>query len=80
MHAAMLLAAALGALGGAAPSEGADLVSQVRIEAPDPESLERFVEVETGRPLDPEATRRTVELIYATGQFEDVRVEVERDV
>ena len=79
MRAAILVAAALGALGGAAPSEGADLVSQVRIEAPDPESLERFVEVETGRPLDPEATRRTVELIYATGQFEDVRVEVERD-
>ncbi len=79
MHAVMLLAAALGALGGAASSEGADLVSQVHLEAPDPEGLERFVEVEAGRPLDPEATRRTVELIYATGRFEDVRVEVESE-
>ncbi|MEE8217632.1 MAG: BamA/TamA family outer membrane protein [Vicinamibacteria bacterium] len=79
MHIAVLLIAVLGPFVGLAAAEGADIVSKVRIEAPDPEGLERFVEVEAGRPLDPVAVRHTVELIYATGQFEDVRVELERE-
>ena len=79
MHIAVLLVAVLGPFVGLAAAEGADIVSKVRIEAPDPEGLERFVEVEAGRPLDPVAVRHTVELIYATGQFEDVRVELERE-
>ena len=74
MHLAALLVALLGVQGSPVPPGGADLVSQVRVEARDPESLERFVQIEAGRPLDPEAARRTVELIYATGRFEDVQI------
>jgi len=79
MHVAVFLVALLGAQGSPVPPGGADLVSRVRVEARDPESLERFVQIEVGQPFDPEATRRTVELIYATGRFEDVRVEVESE-
>lgn len=79
MHVTALLLVVLGSQGAPALPQGADTVSQVRLEAPDPEGLQRFVAIEVGRPLDPEASRRTVELIYATGQFEDVQVEVEPD-
>ncbi len=37
-----------------------------------------YVIIDEGAPLDPDALRRTVELFYATGEFEDVIVEVER--
>ena len=39
----------------------------------------RFVASAPGQPLDPEAVRRAVELIFATGRFEDVRVELVRE-
>ena len=51
----------------------------VRIEGPHPERLRPFVGLAAGRPLDREAVRRAVELIYATGRFEDVPVELVRD-
>ena len=56
-----------------------EYVQEVRIEAEDPERLERFVSLVPGRPLDAEAVRRTVELMHATGEFEDVRVRIERE-
>jgi outer membrane protein assembly complex protein YaeT len=74
---AMLLAV-VAITGESAPSPGAEIVHAVRIETAEPEPLERFVHIQPGLPLDPEAVRRTVELLYATGQFEDVRVEIER--
>ena len=55
-----------------------ELVRAVRIEADEPQRLVALVPVVTGRPLDREAVRRAVELIFATGRFEDVRVELER--
>ncbi|HVO12515.1 MAG TPA: BamA/TamA family outer membrane protein [Vicinamibacteria bacterium] len=55
------------------------VVDVVRIEAEHPERLLPFVEVVPGRPLDSEAVRRAVELIFASGRFEDVRVELHRD-
>ncbi len=61
---------------GAAPVE---LVRAVQIDAAQPERLRGLVELEPGRPLDREAIRRAVELIFATGRFEDVRVELVRD-
>jgi outer membrane protein assembly factor BamA len=48
------------------------------VDAERPERLEPVVGLRPGQPLDPEAVRRAVELIYATGRFEDVRVELER--
>jgi len=74
-----LLAAALlpFAFVGAAPDEG--YVRAVRIEAARAARLERFVGLVPGRPLDREAVRRAVELMYATGEFEDVVVELERE-
>ena len=55
-----------------------EYVREVRIETDEPERLARFVGLVPGRPLDPEAVRHTVELMYATGEFEDILVEVER--
>ena len=78
MLCAMLLAAVAIPAGESAPPPGGETVHAVHIEAADPEPLERFVHIKPGLPLDPEAVRRTVELLYATGQFEDVRVEIER--
>ena len=74
-----LLAAALlpFAFVGAAPDEG--YVRAVRIEAARAARLERFVGLVPGRPVDREAVRRAVELMYATGEFEDVVVELERE-
>jgi len=61
------------------PIPNEEYVHEVRIETDDPGRLARFVTLVPGRPLDPEAVRRTVELIYATGEFEDVRVLIERE-
>ena len=72
----MLVALLLLAL--ANPAEGEDRVRAVRIEAAHPERLEHLVDIVPGRPLEREAVRRTVELLYATGRYEDVRVELER--
>lgn len=79
MLAAMLLAVVSGPVGVPAPGAESESVRVVRIESEDPGRLERFVSLVPGRPLDPEAVRRTIELVYATGQFEDVRVWVERE-
>jgi outer membrane protein assembly factor BamA len=78
MLSAILLAAVALPTGPSVPDAGGEPVHAVRVEAPDPEALERFVHIRPGFPLDAEAVRRTVELLHATGQFEDVRVEIER--
>ena len=79
MLAAMLLVAISGPAATLAPSAAQEYVQAVRIETEDPERLGRFVSLVPGRPLDPEAVRRTIELMYATGEFEDVRVRIERE-
>ncbi|MGE5125556.1 MAG: outer membrane protein assembly factor [Betaproteobacteria bacterium] len=70
------------ALAGAAQPHAADapaeIVRAVRIEAEAPARLAPLVTLSAGRPLDREAVRRAVELIFATGRFEDVRVDLER--
>lgn len=72
----LLLALAGGPAAPAPSSE--EFVREVRIDTEHPEALARFVGLVPGRPLDPEAVRHTVELMYATGEFEDVLVEVQR--
>ena len=59
-----------------APAE--EIVRAVRVEAAPKEGLEAFVGLVPGRPLDREAVRRAVELMFATGRFEDVAVELRR--
>ena len=77
MRATLLLALAIAPPSGEASP--AEFVRVVRIEAEHPERLERFVGLVPGRPLDREAVRRAVELMFATGRFEDVTVELERE-
>jgi outer membrane protein assembly complex protein YaeT len=60
-----------------APAAPTEYVQAVHIESEDSERLKRFVNLLPGRPLDPEAVRRTIELMYATGEFEDVQVYTE---
>lgn len=71
---------ALGLLLGAAPgTASAEIVRSVRIEAPRPERFARYLDqLRPGEPPEPPAVRHAVELLYATGEFEDVVVEVER--
>ncbi|HSD67190.1 MAG TPA: POTRA domain-containing protein, partial [Vicinamibacteria bacterium] len=76
MIAAVLLALALGVPPDAAPA--GELVRAVRVEAAARERLLPLVGVVPGRPLDREAVRRAVELMYATGRFDDVVVEIVR--
>jgi outer membrane protein assembly factor BamA len=78
LAALLLLAVPAPEVARAPPSQG-EYVHEVRIEADDPGRLARFVALVPGRPLDPEAVRRTVQLMHATGEFEDVRVRVERE-
>jgi outer membrane protein insertion porin family len=73
MQVALLLVLALAPRAGDTAAD--ELVRAVRIEADHPGQLQPFISLAPGRPLDPEAVRRAVELIYATGRFEDVRVE-----
>jgi outer membrane protein insertion porin family len=61
----------------ATPAED-EYVRSVRVVAEDAARLTGFVGLVPGRPLDPELVRRAVELIFATGRFEDVRVELVR--
>jgi outer membrane protein assembly factor BamA len=75
----MLLVAVSSPGAALAPVAGQEYVQAVRIEAEDPERLGRFVSLEPGHLLDPETVRRTIELMYATGEFEDVRVRIERE-
>jgi outer membrane protein insertion porin family len=53
-------------------------VRGVRVEGQDAARLAPFVGIVPGEPLDHEAVRRAVELIFATGRYEDVRVELVR--
>jgi outer membrane protein insertion porin family len=78
MWAALLLALAASPPAGDAGA-AAEFVRTVEIEADRPERLAPFVGLVPGRPLDREAVRRAVELIYATGLYEDVRVELVRE-
>jgi outer membrane protein insertion porin family len=73
----VLLAAPAGP--GAWPREGEPL-SSVRVEAPaaEAERLLAFVELGPGQPYRADAVRHAVELIHATGEYEDVWVEAER--
>jgi outer membrane protein insertion porin family len=72
----LLLAARAGA-----PAEGAaaETVREIRLETEHPERLRRFVPLAVGARLDREVVRRAVELMFATGRFEDVVVDLERD-
>jgi outer membrane protein insertion porin family len=70
----------LGVLLAAAPplSSAEPPVVAVRVEADggDAQRLQRYAdEVDVGAPLDPEVVRHLVELIHATGEYEDVVVE-----
>jgi outer membrane protein insertion porin family len=76
---AAALAIVLSPLASAPAAASPEFVRAVRVEARNKERLERFVGLVPGRPLDKEAVRRAVELIFATGRFEDVRVFVERE-
>jgi outer membrane protein assembly factor BamA len=76
MLAGVLLVLALGPPPDAAPA--GESVRAVRIEAEQRERLLPFVGLVLGRPLDHEAVRRAVELMYATGRFDDVVVELVR--
>ena len=64
-----------------APLARADstLVRRVSLELPAAEAgrLKRYVTLREGEPWDPASARRTVELLYATGEFEDVAIDTE---
>ena len=60
------------------PPPAEEFVRAVRVEAAQREGLEAFVGLVAGRPLDREAVRRAVELMFATGRYEDVLVELRR--
>ena len=75
-----LMALRLAAAGGAGlPAEG-EPVASVQVDAPAPEAarLLAFLELQAGEPYRAEAVRHAVELIHATGEYEDVRVEARR--
>jgi outer membrane protein assembly factor BamA len=56
-----------------------EFVRAVRVDSEQRERLLPFVGLVPGRALDREAVRRAVELIFATGRFEDVVVELHRE-
>ena len=60
------------------PPPAEEFVRAVRVEAAPKEGLEAFVGLVAGRPLDREVVRRAVELMFATGRYEDVLVELRR--
>ena len=72
MTAALLLAGALASFEGEA-------IASVSVDAPaaDAARLSGLVELRPGEPLRREAVRHAVELLHATGEFEDVVVEAE---
>ena len=64
-------------LSGPVPPAG-ELVTAVRIEttaSQDVDRLKRYVAVREGAPLDPDQVRRSVQYLFATGEFADVIVE-----
>ncbi len=73
----LAVAASLGEL--KAPEVGGERVRAVEIEADQAERLRSFVALTPGQPLDREAVRRAVQLMFATGRFEDVPVELVRE-
>ena len=75
---AALLVLALLARRGRSLRPAEEFVRAVRVEAEQPERLLPFVGLVPGRPLDREELRRAVELMFATGRFEDVAVELVR--
>ena len=79
MLAGALLVLALGASQEAPPPAAPEFVRAVRVESLDRERLLPFVGLVPGGPLDAEAVRRAVELMFATGRFEDVVVELQRE-
>jgi len=74
MLAFALAAAALAAT----PAAEGEYVRTWRVASEDAAQLAAFVGLVPGRPLDHEAVRRAVELIFATGRYEDVQVEIVR--
>jgi outer membrane protein insertion porin family len=68
-----LVVLALLALGPGPPPES-EIVRSLNVEAPAPERFLRYIDQKVGAPYDPAAVRRAVELLYATGEFEDVEV------
>jgi outer membrane protein assembly complex protein YaeT len=71
----LLLALALSAQ--AAATAPAETVAAVVLDVPaeDRARLERYVDLRPGEPLRDEPVRRTVEVLFATGEFEDVVAE-----
>jgi outer membrane protein insertion porin family len=57
--------------------EGSPRVTSVSLDAPAAETarLARYLEIKVGEPLDPAAVRHVVELLFATGEFQDVVAE-----
>jgi outer membrane protein assembly factor BamA len=60
------------------PAPVTEFVRAVRVDSARAEELLPFVGLVPGRPLDREAVRRTVELMFGTGRFEGVEVELRR--
>ncbi len=83
MFGSALLAFALLAHGSTPPERMGEeppvVVHTVEIEAPESDRLHDLVDLVPGQPLDREAVRRAVRLMFATGRFEDVPVELVRD-
>jgi outer membrane protein insertion porin family len=73
----MLLPVALALLAQPAAGAPAETVAAVRLEVPasDRPRLARYVDLRPGEPLCADAVRRTVELLFATGEFDDVVAE-----
>ncbi len=63
-----------------APAAGDPVVSvTLELKASERAPLERYVDLLAGAPYDPERVRHAVELLFATGGFEDVVVEAQRE-
>ncbi len=69
----------LGLISALVVQDGGVPVSRVVVDvsAEEQDRLARYSVIEVGVPLDPEAVRRSVELIHATGLYSDVRVTTE---
>jgi outer membrane protein insertion porin family len=66
----------LPALAAAAAFAGEPVLSvRIQVAPSEAERLARYVEIQPGAPLEPAAVRKSVELLYATGEFADVVVE-----
>jgi outer membrane protein insertion porin family len=79
LAAGSLVAPASASRGVSAAASSNETVLAVEVEARQAQRLRAFVALTPGQPLDREAVRRAVELMFATGRFEDVPVELVRD-